>query len=62
MRYWDYASRSARKGNCWVQAAVDRKRFQNRISTVEDTLKKVLHPDHREKIFNERFKEEENLC
>lgn len=39
-----------RKGP-WEQIALDRRRFQSRISSVESVLAPVLSPDHRQKIY-----------
>lgn len=58
MYAWDHAYRQARLGTCWRQAAVDRKRFKERISNIENVLKHILHRDHRAKVYNERFREE----
>lgn len=39
-----------RKGP-WEQIALDRRRFQSRISSVESVLAPVLSPDHRQKVY-----------
>lgn len=43
-----------RKGP-WEQIAVDRRRFQSRISSVESVLAPVLCPDHRRKVYQKIY-------
>ncbi|XP_043493198.1 uncharacterized protein LOC122518371 isoform X1 [Polistes fuscatus] len=54
MLKWDYAYRAARKGP-WEQMAVDRFRFNGRISSYHVILDPILQVDHRVRIWTERF-------
>lgn len=54
---WSYAYQAARKGP-WEMYARDRCRFKERAHKIERDIKHVFDPQHREKIFKERF---ENL-
>ncbi|XP_045176900.2 uncharacterized protein LOC123537295 [Mercenaria mercenaria] len=51
---WSHAYQAARKGP-WEQYARDRGRFLRRITDSETLLKPVLHKNHRDLIFRERF-------
>lgn len=51
MFLWKYAYHKARIGP-WEQVARDRVRFQRRIQNCEKIIAKVLHPLHREKVYN----------
>lgn len=53
---WSFAYRKARKG-IWEQFARDNERFKLRACRFGDTLNKFLLPQHRQKIYEERFKE-----
>ncbi|XP_060534033.1 uncharacterized protein LOC132706615 [Cylas formicarius] len=53
---WSYAYQAARKGP-WEQHARDRSRFNDRVLRVEQQIKHVFNPKHRENIYKERFKE-----
>lgn len=52
---WKFASRKARMGE-WQMMAIDRCHFMRRINSAESTLNSVLKFNHRDKIYNERFK------
>lgn len=54
MHAWDYAYRAARKGN-WEMYARDRGRFQRRICETASILNRILEPEHRLKIYENRF-------
>lgn len=43
-----------RKGP-WEQIALDRRRFQSRIASVESVLSPVLSPDHRQKLYQKIY-------
>lgn len=55
MYAWTYAYRQSRKCN-WEEMYLDRLRFKNRISYVNDMLHLYLSSEFRNKIFHERFK------
>lgn len=55
MLHWDYAFRAARQGS-WEQIARDHERFRRRILLSEEMLKSVLSTQHRQTIFERRFK------
>ena len=38
MVVWQFAYKQARSGRCWMQAAVDRSRFQKRIAEMEEKV------------------------
>ncbi|XP_044763074.1 uncharacterized protein LOC123320007 [Coccinella septempunctata] len=52
---WSFAYRKARKG-LWEQFARDNERFKYRANIFGATLDKFLQPEHRQKIYEERFK------
>lgn len=54
MHTWNYAYRAARKGH-WENYVRDRDRFRVRIERASTLLNPVLTPEHREKIYRERF-------
>lgn len=54
MHAWDYAYRAARKGN-WEMYARDRGRFKRRICETASILNRILEPEHRLKIYENRF-------
>ncbi|XP_073847783.1 protein phosphatase 1 regulatory subunit 15 [Musca autumnalis] len=54
MHTWNYAYRAARKGN-WEMYARDRARFKMRIDRTANVLNRILEPEHRQKIFEQRF-------
>ena len=56
MIQWSYAYQRARKGP-WEQYALDRVRFQSRVSRTQSILDPILDPSHRSRIYKERFKE-----
>ncbi|XP_055682695.1 uncharacterized protein LOC129789708 [Lutzomyia longipalpis] len=58
IRAWEFAYRQARKGN-WDQVARDRDRFEKRILSLGRVLSPILEQNHREKVYNERFRVEE---
>lgn len=58
MIQWSFAYQKARKGP-WEQFALDRTRFKNRVSNVEPILNVILQPSHRNKIFKERFQDDD---
>lgn len=51
---WKIAHQQARIGQ-WEQCGRDRVRFERRIVDVEYKIEHVFHWIHREKIYNERF-------
>ena len=51
---WSFAYKQARKSN-YEQLALDRYRFQDRVNKTGKTLNKILEPNYRNKIFEERF-------
>ncbi|KAL1488220.1 hypothetical protein ABEB36_015176 [Hypothenemus hampei] len=53
---WSYAYQAARKGP-WETFARDRCRFKDRVARVERDVKHVLNPEHRAKIYRERFEQ-----
>ena len=48
---WEYASRKARSGICWLLASSDRRRFNNRIQYSEFVISPILETNHRNKIY-----------
>ncbi|KAF2897716.1 hypothetical protein ILUMI_08457 [Ignelater luminosus] len=58
MIQWSFAYQKARKGP-WEQFALDRARFKNRVSNVEPILNAILQPLHRNKMFKERFQDDD---
>ncbi|XP_063699163.1 uncharacterized protein LOC134829819 [Culicoides brevitarsis] len=54
MRTWDYAYRRARVGP-WECCARDRERFNKRIADTEKQISHVFAPEHRQRIYEERF-------
>lgn len=54
MVQWAFAYQAARRGP-WEEYARDRERFKKRIAETEKSLKWVLQPSHRTKIYTERF-------
>ncbi|XP_050302615.1 uncharacterized protein LOC126740578 [Anthonomus grandis grandis] len=52
---WSYAYQAARKGP-WEMHARDRDRFRWRIFRVEQDIKYIFDQEHRNKIYNERFR------
>lgn len=54
MHTWNYAYRAARKGN-WEMYARDRERFKMRIDRTAHVLNRILEPEHRQKIYEQRF-------
>ncbi|XP_053673243.1 uncharacterized protein LOC128723514 [Anopheles nili] len=59
MRTWDFAYRQARKGD-WEVAARDSERFRKRIAELEPVLAPALQSALRDRIYAERFSDEEN--
>lgn len=55
----DEATRECRN-KFWENFAIDRCRFQHRISKLVDVLNKVLTASHRNKIYRERFESSED--
>lgn len=51
---WSFAYKQARKSN-YQQFVLDRYRFQDRVNKTGKTLEKILEPNYRKKIFEERF-------
>jgi hypothetical protein len=58
IRAWDYAYRAARKG-IWEQIARDHERFRLRCTAVEVKLAPIFKKEHRDRIYEQRFKEHE---
>lgn len=56
IRAWDFAYRAARKGE-WEQFARDNERFKYRILKLQPTIDAVLEQKHRDRIYDQRFKE-----
>lgn len=56
MIVWRYAYEQARKGH-WQTVAVDRSRFERRIAETTKVLEDILKPDHRTRIYTERFQQ-----
>uniref|UniRef100_A0A1I8NP93 Uncharacterized protein n=1 Tax=Stomoxys calcitrans TaxID=35570 RepID=A0A1I8NP93_STOCA len=54
MHAWNYAYRAARKGH-WEMYARDRERFKMRINRVANILNPILEPEHRLKVYENRF-------
>ncbi|XP_075168276.1 protein phosphatase 1 regulatory subunit 15 [Haematobia irritans] len=54
MHTWNYAYRAARKGH-WEMYARDRERFKMRIYRVSHILNPILEPEHRQKVYENRF-------
>lgn len=54
MIVWSYAYQQARKGH-WQTVAVDRCRFERRITETNKVLENILKTDHRMRIYKERF-------
>lgn len=46
----------------WEFFAIDRNRFQHRVQKLAKVLEKVLVPEHRAKIYKERFSSDEDDC
>lgn len=40
--HWTFAHKMARCGNCWIQNAVDRERFQHRIQNLALIIEPIL--------------------
>lgn len=59
IRAWKFAYSQARKGQ-WEQMGRDRGRFEKRINDVSRILSPILAPDHRQKIYEQRFHEKFN--
>lgn len=55
IRAWKFAYREARKGK-WEQVGRDRERFDKKINDLGSIITPILATEHREKIFNERFR------
>lgn len=53
---WRYAYQQAR-GRYWEIAALDRSRFERRITDTHKVLANILNCDHRKRIYIERFSE-----
>lgn len=51
---WSFAYQSARKGP-WEDMKRDRERFQQRIDNVQVEIASVLQPEHRKRVYAERF-------
>jgi len=51
---WDFAYRSARRGQ-WEMLARDSARFKARIKNTEALLAPILHPQHRATVYQQRF-------
>lgn len=51
---WSYAYQKARIGP-WQRYAIDRLRFKDHISILEEKLKPILDAAHRKIIFQQRF-------
>lgn len=58
IRAWKFAYSEARKGK-WEQMGRDRERFEKRISELGRILTPILAADHRQKIFQQRFRRDE---
>lgn len=54
MRTWDFAYRQARPGP-WEQYGRDQERFKKRVERTEQAIASIFDPDHRKRIFEERF-------
>lgn len=54
IHHWLFAHHAARCG--MVLMIIDQRRFEKRIRDTEKILNPVLNPDHRKRIYNERFK------
>lgn len=54
IRAWKFAYSQARKGK-WEQMGRDRERFEKRISGLSRVLSPILAPEHRQKIYEQRF-------
>jgi hypothetical protein len=57
MYVWKFASRQARNGDCWQQLGRDRYRFEMKIDLYKPVLNRILDPNHRNKIYKERFQQ-----
>lgn len=57
MVQWSFAYKAARKGP-WEVYARDRDRFKNRIRCLGNKLNEILKPEHRRKIYEQRFKDD----
>lgn len=56
MHTWKFAYSQARKSEVF-QYKADKERFEKRINETNGILAPILAFDHRQKIFNERFRE-----
>ena len=56
---WLQAHKMARNGQCWIQLAIDRCRFQRQVNDLSLSLGPVLSTNHRQRIYNERFRDME---
>lgn len=54
---WNHAYRQARRGDEWRQGAVDRERFAKRIAECSKSINPILDRDHRNRIFEDRFRQ-----
>lgn len=52
---WSFAYRNARKSD-WQILALDGYRFKNRINIISKNLDPILENEHRDRIYNERFR------
>ncbi|KAL3270936.1 hypothetical protein HHI36_021441 [Cryptolaemus montrouzieri] len=57
MVQWSFAYQAARKGP-WEMYARDRERFKNRIRQVGEKISHCFEPEHRQKMYDQRFKEQ----
>lgn len=56
IRAWRFAYSEARKGK-WEQMGRDRERFEKRINEIDRILAPILSPDHRQSVYEQRFRE-----
>lgn len=50
LEYDSVTYQNARSGQEWINCAIDRSRFRQRINNCEDALEKVFKPHHRSKM------------
>ncbi|KAL4641552.1 protein phosphatase 1 regulatory subunit 15B-like isoform X1 [Arapaima gigas] len=48
---WQFASRVARDGSCWLEMARDRERFRRRVQAASDIVGPCLLPQHRARVW-----------
>ena len=53
LKYESEMYKEARNGQVWINHAIDRCRFKNRINTCKNVIDKILADDHRSAVFKQ---------